>query len=573
MKKTISIILLLLCISLLSACKDTETVQSETPSHTHVFGEWTLVKEETCTEGKEEVRSCECGETEERQTEAAGHTEVIDAAVSATCTTDGKTEGKHCSVCNEVIVEQTVVAKLGHTEVIDKAVKATCTKGGKTEGKHCSVCNEIITPQTATVKLGHTVVIDKAVKATCTKEGKTEGKHCSVCNKVLKAQKTTKKLGHTEVIDKAVKATCAKEGKTEGKHCSVCNEVLKAQESIEKLEHTVEKIPRVEPTCITKGKTSGKVCTVCNEIIKEQKELETSEHTFGEWSVVKYATKTKTGKRSHTCTVCNKTETDVIDKREYNSAFGSAYKFSETTIIVSIFANNDSYQWDLNSPEDVKAKELMYEHLINGCSWLEIQGENYGVDTKFICDWKANPDLYYEQTFEGTGSSTQQREFIETNIDSEELLQKHNAQNILYFVYYDVPETITTRSWCASKAPNSSASHIELINILDRMQYEDGKYIYTPAATFAHEILHAFGAPDLYSHSSRITKEYVAYLASINSSDIMFTVNFGQSVSVFFSELCAYYVGLTDKCEDVEKWGLAQSYYLIPESEYVYSSQ
>ena len=68
------------------------------------------------------------------------HTVVTDEAVPVTCTADGKTEGKHCSVCNEVLVEQEVVKSKGHTVVIDEAVPATCTADGKTEGKHCSVC-------------------------------------------------------------------------------------------------------------------------------------------------------------------------------------------------------------------------------------------------------------------------------------------------------------------------------------------------------------------------------------------------------------------------------------------------
>ncbi len=86
---------------------------------------------------------------------ANGHTEVVDKAVAATCTATGLTEGKHCSVCNTVLVKQEVTAKIPHTEVVDKAVAATCTATGLTEGKHCSVCGEIITAQTVIPATGH----------------------------------------------------------------------------------------------------------------------------------------------------------------------------------------------------------------------------------------------------------------------------------------------------------------------------------------------------------------------------------------------------------------------------------
>jgi len=46
---------------------------------------------------------------------AKGHVEVVDNAIAATCTTEGKTRGIHCAVCNIVITKQEIIEKKEHS--------------------------------------------------------------------------------------------------------------------------------------------------------------------------------------------------------------------------------------------------------------------------------------------------------------------------------------------------------------------------------------------------------------------------------------------------------------------------
>ena len=127
----------------------------------HSYGNSVVTKQPTCTSEGSAIKTCtKCNATVTEKLPAKGHTAVTDKGYPATCTTAGKTDGSHCSVCNTVIKVQTVINATGHKSsgwIVDKAASIG-VKGSK--HKECTVCKKVL--ETAEIPALSRISISKA---------------------------------------------------------------------------------------------------------------------------------------------------------------------------------------------------------------------------------------------------------------------------------------------------------------------------------------------------------------------------------------------------------------------------
>ena len=127
----------------------------------HRYGNSVVTKQPTCTAEGTAIKTCtKCNATVTEKLPAKGHTAVTDKGYPATCTTAGKTDGSHCSVCNTVIKVQTVINATGHKSsgwITDKAASIG-VKGSK--HKECTVCKKVL--ETAEIPALSRISISKA---------------------------------------------------------------------------------------------------------------------------------------------------------------------------------------------------------------------------------------------------------------------------------------------------------------------------------------------------------------------------------------------------------------------------
>ena len=158
----------------------------------HRYGNSVVTKQPTCTAEGTAIKTCtKCNATVTEKLPAKGHTAVTDKGYPATCTTAGKTDGSHCSVCNTVIKVQTVINATGHKSsgwITDKAASIG-VKGSK--HKECTVCKKVL--ETAEIPALSRISISKASVTLSTSTYAYDGKAETPSVTVKVGGKTLKK--------------------------------------------------------------------------------------------------------------------------------------------------------------------------------------------------------------------------------------------------------------------------------------------------------------------------------------------------------------------------------------------
>lgn len=302
----------------------TDAQLKDAATGSHSYTEIIPARAKTCTmDGLTAVKQCSvCGlKTGSAVDLATGHNIVIDTAVAATCTDAGKTEGKHCSNPDcTYAVAQIVIPALGHNygEWVE-TTPATESSVGEMKRTCIRECGAFETKEIPILPPSHTCAADdtltQRVEATCTTAGKIQ-KYCS-CGKPFGEEQVIAATGHTTAPKPGKAATCTEKGIEAHYACSTCGKLFRdsaATQMINSAELPINPtahgdniitLPAVTATCTTIGRTEGKKCSKCDTVTVAQAVIP-NEHKWQEVPA-KAATCTDTGVVHHWhCTECNK---------------------------------------------------------------------------------------------------------------------------------------------------------------------------------------------------------------------------------------------------------------------------
>lgn len=248
------------------------------------------------------------------------------------------------------------------------------------------------------------------------------------------------------------------------------------------------------------------------------------------------------------------------------STTGSAKYLDGDSVLVSIFVDTEESDWSVHDENLVRANTEI------ACDYLKEQGRLYGKDVNLIYDIDEHNDLEYRMPFNitnhnvGKDSYSDQLsmdvyDFIEKNIDTKVIMEKYQVNSIGYMVFVD---DCSDKCLAYTFYETSNKKYYTDFCII-YLNWTDGEKV--DASTYAHEILHLFGARDLYHTSDYvgIYKDFVLYAEKEYGNDIMLgsfaDKALSRNIDVDITKLTAYFLGWREYITEIDTYPSIKSKY------------
>lgn len=250
---------------------------------------------------------------------------------------------------------------------------------------------------------------------------------------------------------------------------------------------------------------------------------------------------------------------DAVQTKE--GTLGSAGFLRGDVLLVSIYVDDERGRW-----EDEKEGNARF-YLQVACNFLEEQAAAYGETLKLYCDGQTYPDLVYHAQYgrraadDRVGAFTRwSYRWIDENVPVAELQKRYGTDNVGFVMLIADEGGAYTNVYYVGDSVRYFNENSVLFYYYPYVRFNDREV----PGVYAHEILHMFGAIDLYEDSPDFSPENIAYVARTYPNDIMYGdyvedgwLNY-EEIDLEISPITAYYLGWLEELPPEDQEGLTE---------------
>ncbi len=237
---------------------------------------------------------------------------------------------------------------------------------------------------------------------------------------------------------------------------------------------------------------------------------------------------------------------------------GSATYLDGESVLVTVFLDEKNSS---SEPWDSAAVDVANQYMDIAVDYMKEEGERYGQEVELYYgegDLQYFADVNVDMESDDLEELNQPLEaFLEDKVDEEALMEKYDVNSIGYVFLVNGPGG----SYCLPfEEGDGEQWHREKTCVFLYDIYEPG--VHDNPATYAHEIMHMFGAVDLYDEFlyDGVSMDLVEYVEEVYPMEIMYTTYtevggyMYDYIPNYISPITAYALGWIDETEEIENF-------------------